>query len=243
MRCLQKHPFVIFVTLALLTAQSGRNCAQQAGHPVQPAPAQALPAEPSLAQQAVSAVLKHYALNPLALDEKTGKLLPLDGKWSVSKTTPAVCPQTGAACAEVFYEVPAESVRCSWVVQLNTDGSDGKFLDEDDDTERYMLLKISDAEAKGLVIERKRPAFGALAMAAHANGIVRMWAEVGKNGKVEKIAMLSGPLINRQASIDAALSWTFRPKVIGTRAVPYQVQVVFTFKSMGPSNSFVDVAP
>jgi hypothetical protein len=201
------------------------------------------PARASLGQQAVGTVLKHYSLNPLALDSKTGQPLPRDGKWSVGKTMPAVCPQTGPACAEVFYEVPAESVRCSWVVLLNPDGTDGKFLDEDDDTERYMLLKVSTAEAKDLVATRKKPTFPPIAKAAQVSGAVSMGVLVGKGGNVEKVALLSGPPMEQQSSLDAARNWIFRPMVVGTRAVPYEVQLVFTYRTSGPSNASVEVAP
>lgn len=226
---------ISFATLAsvLLMGQAPHAQAQQAG-----APAQA-----SLGQQAVSTVLKRYALNPLALDPKTKKPLARDGKWSAGKTSPALCPQASTACTEVFYEVPAEDVRCSWVVLMNPDGADGKFLDEDDDTERYMLLRVSPADSKALVVSRENPVYPPIAMAARVEGSVVMSAIVGKSGHVQDVIVVSAPAMLRQSGIKAAERWIFKPLTIGTRTVPYTLQPLFTFQSSGSSDSSVEVAP
>ena len=92
----------------------------------------------SLGAQAVSVVLKHYALNPSAHNPTTGLPLPSDGSWSLSKTRPTTCPATDEKCVEVIYNVPAAEVRCSWVVLLNADATDGQFLDENDDAATYL---------------------------------------------------------------------------------------------------------
>lgn len=220
-------------SLALLAAPALCGLAQQTS-----APAQA-----SLGQQAVGVVLKHYALSPLAVDEKTKKPLARDGKWSAGKTPPPACPQGSTACTEVFYEVPAEGVRCSWVVVMNPDGTDGKFLDEDDDTERYMLLRVSPADSKALVVSREKPVYPPIAMAARVEGSVVMSAIVGKSGHVQDVIVVSAPAMLRQSGIEAAQRWIFKPLTIGTRTVPYTVQLLFTFHSRGSSDGSVEVAP
>ena len=94
------------------------------------------PKSTSVGVQAATVVLKHYALNSHALEAGTQQPLPNNGAWSLGKVPPAACSQIKETCVEVFYEVPAESVRCSWVVVLNADGPDGKFLEDNDDSER-----------------------------------------------------------------------------------------------------------
>ena len=202
------------------------------------------PSQPvSVGAQAASVVLKHYELNPAALDLMTEQPLPNSGSWSVGKVPPASCPQTKETCVEVFYEVPAESVRCSWVVLLDGDGTDGKFLDENDDTEFYMRLKVSKSEAKALVITRKKPVYPPIAIAAQVSGPVVLELLVGKTGEFQKLTVVSGPPMLQQAAIVAARNWRFKPMMVGARAVPYGIQLVFTFRVLNPSWTIVDVAP
>jgi TonB family protein len=204
---------------------------------------QSTPEPPSVGPQAASIVLKHYAINPTALDPKTQQPLPNSGNWLIGKTTPAACPPVNERCVEVFYEVPAESVRCSWVVLLNADGTDGKLLDENDDAERYMQLTVTKGEAKDLVVTRKKPVFARMAIALQASGSVVVKVQVDKTGDVEKTGVISGPPVLQPAAVDAAKSWKFKPMLVGTRAVPYETQLVFTFRTMNPSWGIVEVAP
>jgi len=198
---------------------------------------------PSVGTQAVSVVLKHYAMNPLALTPKTGHALPGDGTWSLSKSSPASCPQTKETCVGISYQVPAESVRCYWVVLLNEDGTDGTFLEENDDSEHYLLRKVLPGEATTLVDRRQKPLYPPIAMAAHISGTVVMEAMVGKSGEVQKIALVSGPTMVQPASLDAARQWSFKPMMVGSRAVPYEIQLVFAFRTTGPPIGTVETTP
>ena len=223
--------FWIIVCVAGLTETRGR--AQQES-PQAPVPVEKL---------AVSAVLKRYAINPLALDPKTAHPLPRDGKWSVSNVRPVSCPQTTETCLEVFYRVAAESVQCSWIVLLNRDSVDVKFLDENDDAEHYMTPMVSQNEAKALVNTRKKAVFPPIAIAAHVTGTVVLDVFVGKTGEVQKVAVESGPAMEQQAALDAARNWSFKPMMVGTRAVPYATQLAFTFRTTGPGFATVEMAP
>jgi TonB family protein len=202
------------------------------------------PSKPlSVGAQAVGVVSRHYAFDPEALNPKTAQSLPSNGKWSLSKVPPASCPQTEERCVEIFYEVPEEAVRCSWVVLLNADGTDGKFLDENDDTDRYMRLKVTKDEAAALVDTRKKPAYPPIAVASGVAGAVILDVLVGKTGEVQKARIVSGHPMLQGASIDAARSWKFKPMMVGARTVPYEIQLVFTFQKVNPTFTRVDVAP
>ncbi len=199
----------------------------------------------SVEKQATSVVANRYVLNPTAVNPKTGKPLASDGRWLIGKVPPASCPRTKERCLEVSYEVTAESVRCVWAVLLNADGTDGKILDENDDAERYMRRKVSQNEARALVNAntRYKPIYPPIAVAAQVNGTVVLDVLVDQSGKTEKILLLSGPAMVRQASIDAARLWTFKPMTVGARAVQYELQLVFTFQTRGPGFASVEVAP
>ncbi len=226
------HPIVFFALVAL-TNGTARGWTQQESSPVRA----------SVGQQVVSVVVKHYAINPLVLEPRTQQPLPRDGSWSISNTPPASCPETQETCIEVFYQVPAESVRCSWVVLLNGNGTDGTFLDENGDAERYMLRMVSRDEARALIDSRQKPRFPPIAAAALVSGSVVMEVLVDGSGKIQNVTVVSGPKMEQEAALEAARGWHFKPMVIGALAVPYEVQLVFTFITRGPGNSWVEIAP
>lgn len=201
------------------------------------------PVPVSSGAQAVSVVLRHYAINPHGLDPKTQQPLPGNGNWSISNTPPASCPKGEEKCVEVFYEVSAEPVRCSWVVVLNADGNDGTFLEENDNAERYMLRTVSPDEARTLIASRKKPEFPPIAIAARVEGDVVTEVLVDETGKVQGVTVVSGPPMEQEAAREAARDWHFKPLMVGTRAVPFVVQLVFTFKTAGPGYASVAIAP
>jgi hypothetical protein len=96
----------LVLAFAALCLWAPRGWAQQES-PLQPG---------SVGKQAVSIILKHYELNPFAK-----KPLPADGSWTMAAPPATACPQGLQTCIEVFYEVPAKNVHCSWVLLLNAD--------------------------------------------------------------------------------------------------------------------------
>jgi TonB family protein len=143
----------------------------------------------------------------------------------------------------VFYDLPTESMRCSWVVLLNADGADGVFLDENEDAERYMMRVASMTEAKALVNNRKNPVYPPIAIAAQVSGEVVTEAIVGKSGDVQKIIVVSGPPMLTSAAFQAAKSWSFRPMMVGTTAVSCEIKLVFRFRTFPFVNAWGDFAP
>jgi len=181
--------------------------------------------------QAVKIVLKHFAINPLAADASTHQPLRTDGTWSLSKNRPALCPQA-STCVEVFYEVPNQSAKCSWIIVPDEGGMDGSILDENNDADTYMVRMLTSAEATPLIKSRITPTWAPIAKAAGVSGTVVTSVLVGKSGEVLRARPVSGPPMLIPASIDAAKKWNFSPMTLGPRTVQYQVQLVFTFYSL-----------
>jgi protein TonB len=126
---------------------------------------------------------------------------------------------------------------------MNADGTDGTVLDQNDDAERYLIRTVSQSEAKELVNARKKPVFPQIAIMAHVKGTVTMNALVGKSGEVQGVKVLSGPPMEQQAAADAARAWSFKPLMVGARAVPYEVQLTFDFETTGPPFGTVTMKP
>ena len=201
----------------------------------------------SAGPEAAKFVLKHFSINPLASDPNTHQPLRADGSWSLSKSRPESCPQTTETCVEVNYAVPAQSVKCSWVISLSDSGVDGNVLNENDDAGNYMVRTLSAGEAISFVKSRSKPVTPPIAVAARVSGIVITRVLVGKTGEVQHVWPVSGPPMLIPASLDAAKKWSFMPMTIGARTAQYQVQLVFTYylpiDSMPTSPGAVKLAP
>ena len=189
------------------------------------------PAPNSIGPQAVKMILKHFAINPLASDPATHQPLRTDGSWSLGKARPASCPQSGT-CVEVFYDVPAQSAKCSWVVSLNQDATDGAILDENPDADAYMVRMLTATEAAQLIKSRSTPVWAPIAKAANVSGVVVLSVLVDKSGELQRSRPVSGPPMLIPSCMDAVKKWSFMPMSLGPRTVPYQVQLVFTFNSL-----------
>jgi outer membrane biosynthesis protein TonB len=197
----------------------------------------------SVAQEAVQVVMKHNILDPTVMVSATNKPLPADGGWAVGKQSPASCAESSVNCVSVFYRVP-EGVSCSWVVQLNADGSDGEILDQDENAARYFLRVVSPDKAAALVIDRKTPNYPPIAVAAHVQGLVVVAAAVNADGTIERLIDKTGPEMLKVTSREAAKGWSLKPLISGTHAIRYEIALAFEFKTGGPDRgSNVKVSP
>ena len=158
----------------------------------------------SVGPEAVKVVLKQFTINALATDLNTHQPLRADGSWSISKSRSASCPQAAEKCVEVSYTVPEQSAKCSWVISLNEGGTDGIVLDENDDTDTYMVRTVSGSEALPFIKSRSKPVFPPIAIVARVSGAVITRVLVSKSGDVQHVRVVSGPPMLQQASIDAA---------------------------------------
>ena len=87
--------------------------------------------------------------------------------------------------------------------------------------------KISEGVTQGLAIRKVSPLYPALAKAAHAAGTVQVQILISEEGRVLSADVLSGHPLLRQAALDAARQWAFRPTLLSQ--VPVKVQGVLTF--------------
>ena len=219
-------------------------CALALAFPVLRSQSQAAPAPGvvSVGAKAVSLVLDHYVLNTVALEATTGDASPAKGSWSIAKIRPQVCPDTAETCVQVFYRIPASAEPCFWVVLLHGDGSSGEFLDQNEDAARYFVRKLSEAEAGQMVTHREKPVYPPIAAAAHVEGVVTVAVLLSSSATIERVDT-SGPAMVRYSAAAAARGWTFKPLLVGSRQVPYQVPLSFTFRTKGPGSSSIEMKP
>ncbi len=89
------------------------------------------------------------------------------------------------------------------------------------------IQKISSGVLPGLAIKKPAPPYPPIARAARASGAVLIQVLISEDGRVEDAQVQSGHPLLRDAALQAAKQWVFRPTTLS--GVPVKVQGVLTF--------------
>lgn len=95
------------------------------------------------------------------------------------------------------------------------------------DNARY--FHISDGVVRGMAMRKVQPNYPLEAQARGVTGIVRVQITIDTDGKVAKVKALSGPPLLREAALQAASQWKYKPTLIDTN-VPIYVVGMLEFK-------------
>jgi len=79
------------------------------------------------------------------------------------------------------------------------------------------------------LLRRVDAAYPPMARQARVNGVVRLQATIGKDGKVKKIEVLSGPPLLRQSAIDAVQKWVYSPSLLNGAPIEATTDVDVNF--------------
>jgi protein TonB len=93
-------------------------------------------------------------------------------------------------------------------------------------------LRVSTYVEEGLLIEKRMPVYPAIAKATGTSGTVILAAIISKNGTIENLHVISGPLMLQQAALDAVRAWRYRPYLLDGQPVEVEttVSVIFTLQ-------------
>jgi protein TonB len=91
-------------------------------------------------------------------------------------------------------------------------------------------VKVSQGVSQGLLIKNVPPAYPSVARQMHIQGAVELLANVGKDGSITKVKVLSGDSTLAQAAIDAVKQWKYKPYFLNGEPVEIQTQVTVKFK-------------
>ena len=86
---------------------------------------------------------------------------------------------------------------------------------------------------EGNLIYRLQPDYPALARTARIQGMVVLSAIIGKEGRIEKLHVVSGPPMLTRAAVDAVSRWRYRPYVLNNQPVEVETQIVVNFSLSG----------
>jgi protein TonB len=91
-------------------------------------------------------------------------------------------------------------------------------------------LKLSQGVSRGLLIKSVEPVYPPMARQMHLQGAVELLANIGKDGSITSIKLLSGDSVLSRAAIDAVKQWKYKPYYLNDQPVEIQTQITVKFK-------------
>jgi protein TonB len=90
--------------------------------------------------------------------------------------------------------------------------------------------RVSSGVMTGLLIDRVKPPYPAIAKAAGIQGTVILQATISKSGTIENLRVINGHAMLQQAALDAVKSWRYRPYLLNGEPIEVEttVNVVFS---------------
>jgi hypothetical protein len=79
------------------------------------------------------------------------------------------------------------------------------------------------------VVRQFPPVYPATARSWHLDGVVRVIAVVGKDGRVKKATAIGGPEVFRPAAVASVMKWIYSPAILNGEPVESQTQVNVSF--------------
>jgi TonB family protein len=82
---------------------------------------------------------------------------------------------------------------------------------------------------QGNIAHKVTPIYPLKAKKEKIEGKVVLAAIIGKDGAVENLAVVSGPKVLQQASLDAVRQWTYKPFLLNGNPVEVKTTVTVTY--------------
>jgi protein TonB len=91
-------------------------------------------------------------------------------------------------------------------------------------------IVVSSGVATGMLILSPPPIYPPLAKTAHVAGTVELHATIATNGTIKDLRAVSGPVMLRQAAINAVRNWRYKPYRLNNQPVEIEttINLVFT---------------
>jgi TonB family protein len=90
-------------------------------------------------------------------------------------------------------------------------------------------VTVSAGVAAAMLKTKIAPVYPAEALKDHVSGTVVLHATISTEGRVEALAVISGPASLRQAVLDAVRQWTFRPYLLDNKPVQVETTINVVF--------------
>ncbi|HKV81751.1 MAG TPA: energy transducer TonB [Candidatus Sulfotelmatobacter sp.] len=94
-------------------------------------------------------------------------------------------------------------------------------------------VRVSSGAESGLLINKVAPVYPQLARQSRIQGTVTLRAEIGKDGNVENLQLISGHPMLVPAAIEAVKQWKYKPYLLNGQAVLVETQIQVNFSLRG----------
>jgi protein TonB len=91
-------------------------------------------------------------------------------------------------------------------------------------------VKVSQGVSQGLLTKRVEPVYPALAKQMRIQGAVELQANIGQDGSIKAVKLISGDSVLARSAIDAVKQWKYKPYYLDDQPVEIQTQVTVNFK-------------
>jgi protein TonB len=96
-------------------------------------------------------------------------------------------------------------------------------------TTKPKSVRLSSGVTEGLLIRKVTPTYPKIAIMAHQQGTVVLQAEIGRDGTIQNLRVISGPPLLVGAAIDAVRQWHYRPYLLNGEPVEVETQITVYF--------------
>lgn len=98
-------------------------------------------------------------------------------------------------------------------------------------------INVSPGVLQGNALKKVNPAYSPVAKAAKASGTVQVQITIAEDGRVADASAISGHPLLRDAALDAARQWEFKPVELSGQPVKAQGTLTFNFSLAGEDNA------
>src|SRR5271169_1086411 len=94
-------------------------------------------------------------------------------------------------------------------------------------------MRVSQGVTQGMIIRKIQPAYPPLARQARIQGPVVLQAEIGKDGSIQNLRLISGHPMLAPAAIEAIKQWKYKPYILNGEPVEVETTITFNFTLSG----------
>jgi TonB family protein len=98
-------------------------------------------------------------------------------------------------------------------------------------------VRIASGVVAGLKLTGAAPVYPPVARAAHMQGTVTLHAIISKEGKMERVEVISGPSLLQGAALEAVKQWTYKPYLLNGAPAEVDTTVIVNFNLNGAAGS------
>ena len=95
---------------------------------------------------------------------------------------------------------------------------------------RLTTIRLSGPVVAAKAVYQPKPIYPHIAIISHTEGTVVLEATIGKDGSIQDLKLVSGPVLLVQAALDAVRTWRYQPTLIGSEPVDVLTEIDMNFR-------------